>query len=164
MKIAVIYHSVTGNTEKMAQTIAEGVRAVDGVEAQAFPIDAVDENYVAESSCVILGTPVYLASMSAQVKTWLDGAGRKYKLAGKLAGAFATANYIHGGGEVAVQSILSHFMVCGMMAYSGGGAYGIPVIHMGPVAIAGRTGEFDELFRTYGQRMAQQTLKLFANK
>lgn len=161
MKISVIYHSITGNTGKMAGRIVEGARSVEGIEAEAFAVDAIDGEFLDASHCVVLGTPVHFASMSTPVKAWFDTAPRKYKLAGKLAGAFATANYIHGGGEVAIQSVLSHLMVCGMMTYSGGGAFGVPVIHFGPVAIGSKLEEFGELFETYGRRMALQTLSLF---
>jgi len=42
MKMAVIYHSVTGNTKNMGDFIVKGMNSVDGVEARAFPIEAVD--------------------------------------------------------------------------------------------------------------------------
>lgn len=161
MKIAVLYHSVTGTTRKMAEAICEGIGSVDGVEGRAFSIDDADAEYVRESKCVVLGTPVYFASMSGEIKMWFEKAARQYALAGKLGGAFATANYVHGGGEVAIQSILSHMMVMGMMAYSGGGAHGTPVIHLGPVAIREGADQYTETFKTYGSRMAIKTAELF---
>ena len=51
-----------------------------------------------------------------------------YGLTGKLGGAFATAEYLHGGAELGIQTILDHMLVLGMMAYSGGGAYGAHLI------------------------------------
>ncbi len=95
-----------------------------------------------------------MASFSGTVKNWLDGPCTKLGLAGKMCGAFATANYIHGGGDIAIQSILSHLMVCGALPYSGGGSFGVPVIHLGPVAVGSKLEESTELFKTYGQRMA----------
>lgn len=127
----------------------------------AFPIESPDAEYVKESKCVILGTPVYYASMSGTVKMWFEKTRGQFGLQGKLAGAFATADYIHGGGEIAIQSILSHMMVSGMMAYSGGGAYGKPVIHLGPVGIKSDIESYVETFRIYGERMAMKTLELF---
>ena len=41
-----------------------------------------------------------------------------------------------------------------MLTYSGGGSFGKPVIHLGPVALHGHLEESKELFRLYGQRMA----------
>ena len=161
MKIAVLYHSVSGTTKRMAEAIVQGINSVDGTEAKAFPIDATDAEYVKESRCVILGTPVYYANMSGAIKTWFEKAARPLELAGKLAGAFATADYVHGGGEIAIQNILGHFLVYGSAVYSGGGAYGVPVIHLGPVAIKKDAEEYTTLFTTYGKRMAAKTLELF---
>lgn len=146
----------------MAETIVHGINSVSDVEGKAFSIDAVDEDFVKESRCVILGTPVYYASMSGQMKVWFEKSARKLEFPGKLAGVFATADYVHGGGEIAIQSLLSHMMVAGMLAYSGGGAYGVPVIHLGPVAIKKDLDDFTSLFATYGKRMAGKAKELFA--
>ncbi len=161
MKATVLYQSVTGTTKTMAEHIADGMMSVEGMEAKAMSIDNPDASWIGESSCVIIGTPTYMADLSGKVKQFLEGCGR-YGLAGKIGGAFATADYIHGGGDIAIQTILTHMMVFGMMTYSGGGSYGKPVIHLGPVMIKGHEDEFKEVFRTYGQRMAKQTLKVFS--
>lgn len=161
MKMTVLYHSVTGNTKTMAQVIAEGMMTVAGVEAKAFPIENWDAAWVKESKCVVLGTPIYLADLCSAVKVWLDGPALKAGLAGKVGGAFATADYLHGGGDLGIQTILNHMMVLGMLTYSGGGSFGKPVIHLGPVAFHGHLEESKELFRLYGQRMATKTVSLF---
>ncbi|MFR4757557.1 MAG: flavodoxin family protein [Evtepia gabavorous] len=141
MKMTVLYHSVTGNTKTMAQVIAEGMMTVAGVEAKAFPIENWDAAWVKESKCVVLGTPIYLADLCSAVKVWLDGPALKAGLAGKVGGAFATADYLHGGGDLGIQTILNHMMVLGMLTYSGGGSFGKPVIHLGPVALHGHLEE-----------------------
>lgn len=161
MKMAVLYYTRTGHTKAMAEAVAEGMRKVDGVETGVFALDAVDVKFIEESKCVVLGTPTYLASMAADVKVWLDGS-MKIPLAGKLGGAFATEDYVHGGGVLAIQSVLSHLMVKGMLVYSGGGAHGKPVIHLGPVAMSSRMDEAKEAFIIYGERMARQAATLFA--
>lgn len=161
MKMCVLYHSKTGNTKQMAEAIVRGMQAVDGVEAKAMPMGEMDEVWVQESKCVVLGSPIYYASMSAEVKTWLDTQARKCGLAGKIGGAFATADYLHGGGDIGIQSILSHMLVYGMLVYSGGGAFGKPVIHLGPVALKGHLEESEETFVLYGQRMANKTAEVY---
>lgn len=133
-----------------------------GAEAKIFPITAVDEAYVKESSALIVGTPTYNGSLTARMKAWLEDAPAKLDVAGKLGGAFATAAFIHGGADLAIQCVLTHLMVDGMMVYSGGQAWGMPVIHLGPVAIGPDLEGFAELFRTYGQRMARQAASLDA--
>lgn len=161
MKMSVLYYSRTGNTKRMAEAIAEGMRNVQGVETEVFALDAIDADFVKESKCVVLGTPVYLASMAADVKVWLDQPNANLALAGKIGGAFATQDYLHGGGDIAIQAVLAHLMVKGMMTYSGGGAWGKPVIHLGPIAMKDRLDEALGTFVTYGERMAKKTVELF---
>lgn len=161
MKMTVLYYSKTGNTKHMAEVIAEGMQTVDGVEAKVFSIDEIDEEWIKESKCVILGSPIYMASVCAPIHNWLEGPCMKYGLAGKIGGAFATADYIHGGGELGIQFILDHMLVCGMLTYSGGGSYGKPVVHLGPVAIHNHLDESRETFLIYGQRMAAKTMEIY---
>lgn len=161
MKMTVLYYSRTGNTKKMGEAIAEGMRRVAGVETGIFPLDGIDEAFVKDSKCVVLGTPTYLASMAAPVKVWLDESSAKVPVAGKIAGAFATQDYLHGGADLAMQSILSHMMVKGALVYSGGGAFGKPVIHLGPVALKDDLDGALDTFKLYGERMAKMTNELF---
>ena len=162
MKMTVLYHSKSGNTKQMAETIVEGMLTVEGVEAKCFSIEEVDESWVKESKCVVLGTPTYMAGVCSAVTTWLQGPCMKYGLVGKIGGAFATADYVHGGGDMAVQTILKNMMVQGMLTYSSGGSCGVPVIHLGPVAISKSLADYKETFTLYGQRMATKTTELFS--
>lgn len=161
MKATVLYFSRSGKTERMAGVVAKGMAMVEDVEARTFSIADIDAAFVKESDCVILGTPVYFATFAGPVKTWFEESARALGLPGKLGGAFATADYVHGGGEVAIQGILSHMMVMGMPVYSGGGAFGKPVIHLGPVALGEGIERYDETFTLFGKRMAEQAAKLF---
>ena len=161
MKLTVLYYSKTGNTKHMAEIIARGMETVDGAEAKAFSIDKIDEAWAKESKCIVLGTPIYMASVCAAVTSWLQSSFPAYALAGKLGGAFATADYIHGGGDLGIRTILDHMMVYGMLTYSGGGSYGKPVIHLGPVAMSDCLEKSEDTFLTYGKRMAKKTLELY---
>ena len=158
MKATVFYFSVSGTTKRFAEIIAEAMSA-EGVEARAMSIEAVDEQWVKESRCVILGTPTYFADMAGTVKCFLEKCG-SYEMSGKLAGAFATARYVHGGGEAAIQMIQTHFMCYGMLVYSGGSQGGL-TIYLGPVAIREQADDYVETFRIYGSRMAKKALELW---
>ena len=46
MKLAVIADSKTGNTRQAADWIVQGMNQVEGVEAKAFTIPEVDEDFV----------------------------------------------------------------------------------------------------------------------
>lgn len=164
MKMAVIYHSVTGKTKNMGEQIIKGMNSVDGAEAKSFPIEHVDVDFVKEAKCVVFGSPIYAAHITGQMMNYLLAEAGKLDLAGKLAGAYTTAQYVHGGGELGIREMLDHCMVMGALTYSGGGAYGKPVIHLGPVGIDNTLdiNEFSENFVIYGARMAAKAMELFS--
>lgn len=124
-------------------------------------IDEIYEDYLSKSSCVVIGTPTHYASMASEVKSWLDTKSVGLNLGGKLGGAFATAGYIHGGANMAIQNVLTHMTFLRMLIYSGGSACGRPPIHLGPIALSQNLNDFNELFETYVFRMANKAKKLF---
>lgn len=160
MKLAVIYHSVTHNTAAMAEYIVQGMNSVEGIQARAFPIESVNEDFVHDCGGVVFGSPTYAGAPSAVLCTYLEQQARKLGLAGRLGGAFATEQYIHGGATNAIMDILRHLLVLGMVVYSSGSSCGKPVIHYGPVQVSPDTESYRELFITYGMRFARQSLKI----
>ena len=160
MKAAIVFDSRAHTTERAAGYIAEGLDSVDDIEARCFNIDEADLEYISSSHLVIFGSPTYMASVTGKMKNWLESNAGRLDLAGKLGGAYATEQYIHGGAENAICELLTYMMVKGMMTYSGGGACGRPVIHLGPVGMSQDIESFRELFVTYGKRMGEQLLKV----
>ena len=67
MKITVFYDSRTNNTSTMAECIVEGMMKVDGVEAKAFHIDAIDDEFAAASEAYVFGTPTYAGGPTAEM-------------------------------------------------------------------------------------------------
>lgn len=167
MKLSVIYDSKTGNTRQAAEWIVEGMNSLENVEAKAFSIDSVDEDYVKESKGVVIGCPSYAASMTPSLHAWLLPSLGKLGFAGKLGGAFSTEQYSHGGSTLVIQSILHMEMVAGMLCYSGGSSYGVPVIHLGPVGVNDNKEKhngmnfYKDTFVVYGKRFATKALELF---
>ena len=99
MKIAVIYDSRTGNTKQAAAWIIEGMSSVQDVDARAFSIKDVDDAFVNESKGIVIGSPSYCTQMTPDMHAWLLASAAHLELAGKLGGAFATAQYTHGTGR-----------------------------------------------------------------
>lgn len=160
MKIAIIYHSESGNTQKIAGMIAEGAHVCDDIEVKTMSIDEVDEAFVAEAKAVILGTPTHGGTYSWQMKKWLDTG--KIKLADKLGSTFATANFIGGGAGAAEQALIHQMLVKGMLVYSSGGSKGAPIIHFGAVAIKDGDEAQQERARVLGKRVAEKAVELFS--
>lgn len=144
-KVLVLYYSMYGHIERMAEAVAEGARTVEGVEAtikrvpeiipedralslgvkldQKAPIATVDElpNYDA----IIFGTPTRFGNMAAQMRNFLDQTGKLWmegSLIGKLAGVFTSTATQHGGQETTITSfhstLLHHGMVIAGVPYS----------------------------------------------
>lgn len=148
----------------MGERIVEGMNSVEGVEARSFSIENVDAEFVKEAKCVVFGSPIYAAHITGQMMNYLLSEAGKLGLAGKLAGAYTTAQYVHGGGELGIREMLDHCMVLGALIYSGGGSWGKPVIHLGPVGIDNTMdiNAFAENFKIYGSRMAKKAVELFS--
>ncbi|UCF90884.1 MAG: NAD(P)H:quinone oxidoreductase [Desulfobacterales bacterium] len=131
MKVLVVYYSMYGHTHRMAEAVAEGVKAVSGaevamrrvpetlpeevlakmgaVEAQkAFahvPVCTVDE--LAAADAVIFGTPTRFGNMCGQMRQFLDATGQlwaKGALVGKVGSVFTSSATQHGGQESTILS------------------------------------------------------------
>ncbi|NLV49416.1 MAG: flavodoxin family protein [Clostridiales bacterium] len=163
MKIAIVYFSQSGNTEKAAGFIKEGLLGAGEFDIKLMNISgetSLDTGFLNECAAVIIGTPVYMADMAWQLKKWFD-TDHSVKLAGKLGGAFATAGFVQGGMDTAVANVLHHMLVKGMLVYSSGTASGMPFLHLGPVAVAAELDNSRELFVTFGKRFADKAKELF---
>ena len=99
MKVLIAYFSLSGNTEKMAEYIAEGVRFSGQQVAVKKISDIKSANDLADYDGYIFGSPTYHRDMAEPMKTFLFLA-KKANLAGKLAGAFGS--YTHSGDAPAV--------------------------------------------------------------
>jgi len=92
-KVLIVYHSLGGDTKKMAEAVAEGARGVSGTEiALKTGLDASIDDLLG-CDAVALGSPDYFGYMAGGLKDFLD---RTYypsqgKVAGKPAAVFGSA-------------------------------------------------------------------------
>ena len=127
--VLVTYHSVSGNTEKMAQAVAEGAKAVSGTSVVLKRVGEVIGDDLLSADAVIVGSPVYGGNMSGEVKTFFDNWGRKFglgtatgKMRNKVGAAFATGGGISGGKEVTMLTILVSMLSQQMIVIRGASA------------------------------------------
>ena len=166
MKLAVIVDSKTGNTRKAADWIVQGMNQVEDMEAKAFILPDINEEFVKEARGIVIGSPSYAAQMTPDLHAWMMSSAGNLGFAGKLGGAFATEQFTHGGGETVIQSILTIEMVKGMLCYSGGGACGMPVIHLGPVGVNDNVEKhngmeyYKDNFIIFGERFAKKAAEI----
>jgi flavorubredoxin len=93
-KVIVGYYSRTGNTEKMAEYIAEGIR-ITGNSVELKKISEIkSEEDLKGYDGFIFGCPTYHRDLTAGMKTFLFLA-EKANLVGKMGGAFGS--YTHSG-------------------------------------------------------------------
>ena len=93
-KVLIAYFSLSGNTQKMAEYMAEGVR-ISGQEATVKKVSDIKETEeIAGYDGYIFGCPTYHRDMTEPMKQFLFRA-KKADLDGKLAGSFGS--YTHDG-------------------------------------------------------------------
>ncbi|AHG65663.1 NAD(P)H:quinone oxidoreductase [Advenella mimigardefordensis] len=143
-KILVLYYSMYGHIETMANSVAEGARLVQGTEVtvkrvpetmneeafrnaggktdQAAPVASPQE--LADYDAIIIGTPTRFGNMAGQMRTFLDQTGglwAKGALAGKIASVF-TSTGTGGGQELTITStwttLAHHGMVIVPIGYT----------------------------------------------
>jgi NAD(P)H dehydrogenase (quinone) len=128
--VLVVYHSATGNTEKMAQGVAEEAKAVSGTTVVLKRVGEVAANDLSSSDAVIVGSPVYFANMSGEVKTFFDNWSLKFdlfqnrKMRNKVGAAFSTGAGVSAGKEFTIVGILAAMLNNQMIVVSGGGGFG----------------------------------------
>jgi len=155
--VLIIYFSETGNTEKMAHSVAEGVRA-EGVACQVKKVQDASVDDLSEVEGIVIGTPTYFGTMAAEIKAFLDKSVVHFnKLTGKVGGAFATSALLGGGNETTVLSVLQALLIHGMVieGTTGGG-------HYGPVALGSPDQKSAEECKQLGLRVARLVKKLYA--
>jgi NAD(P)H dehydrogenase (quinone) len=137
-KVLVLYYSMYGHIETMANAVAEGARSIAGTEVtikrvpelmaedaarkagakldQAAPIATVDE--LPQYDAIIFGTPTRFGNMSAQMRNFLDRTGRLWlngNLIGKVGSVFTSTATQHGGQETTITSFHSTLLHHGMI-------------------------------------------------
>lgn len=130
IKVLVAYHSLTGNTERMAKAVAEGAKGLSGTDVVMKRVEEVTADDLFSSDALVVGSPVYWSNMSGDVKTFFDnwqfkfGVFPEFKMKNKIGAAFATGGQVSSGKEVAMLTILAAMLGNQMIVVSGGGAFG----------------------------------------
>jgi NAD(P)H dehydrogenase (quinone) len=158
MQVLVLYYSKTGNTKKLAKSIAEGVEST-GVKAVLKDTKEVSKEDFLNSEGIIAGSPVYFGSMAADLKRVFDEyVGIRKKMENKVGAAFATGGHHTGGKETTIISIIQAMLIYGMIVV------GDPMDASGHYGV-GCTGSPDNVALTdaykLGVRVAELCKRLF---
>jgi len=135
--VLVLYYSMYGHVETLANAIADGARSVEGVTVtvkrvpelmaddvakkygakldQAAPVASPKE--LADYDAILFGTPTRFGNMAAQMRNFLDQTGGlwvKGALVGKVGSVF-TSTGTGGGNESTIMSFVNTLMHQGMI-------------------------------------------------
>jgi len=155
-RMLIAYYSHTGNTEQMAELVAEGARQEEGVEVEVRRVEEVSPDDLLEYDAIVLGSPVYYGTMAAEVKKLLDDSVKHHgRLDGKVGGAFASSGGPGGGNETTVLDLVKALMIHGMVVK--GKSMGD---HYGPIAVGAPDARSAEQCREYGREVAALTVRL----
>jgi NAD(P)H dehydrogenase (quinone) len=190
-RVAVIYYSATGNVHRLAHAVADGaeaegaevrIRHVEELasellishnqhwgrhrsEVEDEPVATLDDLEWADG--VAFGTPTRFGNVAAQLKQFMDQAGRLWqegKLADRVGTAFTSSMTTHGGQESTILALNNTFYHWGMLILplgytasevfnAGGNPYGTSYTSgkevSGPDALA------QAVARYQGQRLAR---------
>lgn len=160
-KILVFYDSATGNTEKMAQLVAEGAQSIPETEVRVRSVDEAEPADVQWCDGLALGSPTNMGILSWKMKHfWDEKMGSLWmQVDGKIGCAFSSAGGWGGGMELTCQSLLTvlinfGFLVFGVTDYAGK----VTTLHYGAVtAREPRNDDDKEACRILGRRLAEWT-------
>ena len=88
-KVIITYESKYGNTKLVAETIAEGMREVPGVETVLSELSEVELDKLIDYDAILIGSPNHMGSATRSIRKFIDKIG-KLNLEGKLTAVFDT--------------------------------------------------------------------------
>jgi len=89
VKVIAVYESKYGNTKRVAETIMEGIREVQGAETVLNELKEVDLNKIAEYDVILIGSPNHYGGPTKSVSEFIDKLG-KLNLDGRHFAVFDT--------------------------------------------------------------------------
>jgi NAD(P)H dehydrogenase (quinone) len=157
-KVLIVFDSRTGNTEKMAHAVAEGVKEVKSVKVKVKRVDKATLNDLLDADGIIMGSPTYFGQMSDRLKEYVDESVKIYgKLKGKVGAAFTSAGGTATGAETTILSILQAMLIHGMIVQGRHNAQ-----HYGAAAVRAPNKREIESCRDLGRRVASLVIKTVA--
>lgn len=122
INVLIVYTSLFGNTQKLAESVADGAKSVAGTTVTLRTADDTTLDEVQNCNALILGSPVHMGMLDWHIKKFIDTHVYQLwlidELVGKVAGVFATGGgYGNAGSGVELTQIamLGSLAECGMI-------------------------------------------------
>ncbi|XP_009405009.2 NAD(P)H dehydrogenase (quinone) FQR1-like [Musa acuminata AAA Group] len=155
-EIYIVYYSMYGHVEKLAEEIQKGASSVEGVEAKLWQVPEtlpeevlakmgappkgnapiITPKELAEADGLLFGFPTRFGMMAAQFKAFLDATGglwRAQQLASKPAGIFYSTGTQGGGQETTPLTAITQLVHHGMIFVPIGYTFGAKMFDMGKI-------------------------------
>lgn len=117
-KVLIVYHTFTGNTEKMAKALADGVRSVPDVDVTLKEAVDTDPEDLVQADAIAFGAPNTFGGMAGALREFFDRSWAVHeKTSGKPAVAFTCELPDQTG---ALKEIEKFFALYGLQATSEG--------------------------------------------
>jgi multimeric flavodoxin WrbA len=71
-KILIVYHSQTGNTKKMAESVAKGASSIENVAVVLKRASEANHRDLLECDGLVIGSPEYFGYMAGMIKDFFD--------------------------------------------------------------------------------------------
>ncbi|WP_201543068.1 flavodoxin family protein [Psychrobacter immobilis] len=118
LSMAVIYHSNYGHTKRVAEAVVMGGRQqLAETQVKAVDVHDVDWDFLDEADLLVFGSAVYMGSVTAGFKTFMDETSKRWyhrKWEGKWAAGFANSGGLSGDKLAVLQQICLYTMQHGM--------------------------------------------------
>lgn len=158
LQVLIVYDSETGNTEKMAFSVAEGTKKIGGVDVAVKKADETTNEDLLKADGIIVGSPTYYGQMSGKIKTMFDKSVEIHgKLEGKVGAAFTSSGGIASGAETTIISILEAMLVHGMIIQGRASSE-----HYGATSVGKPKEREEERCKELGEKVANLVKKLNA--
>lgn len=72
VRVAIVYATDRGNTQKMAEAVSAGVETVAGAEALLMLTETATEDEIVACDALIIGSPVHMSCLDWRVKKFID--------------------------------------------------------------------------------------------
>jgi len=155
-KVLVMYYSKTGNTGKVAEAFADGLKR-EKVEVTVKKVEDTKVNDLLAYDGIAIGSPTYYGQMAGKIKEFLDESIKVHdKLNGKVGAAFTSSGGYGSGGETTVLSILNAMLVHGMIVQGDSKSK-----HYGAIVEQAPSEEDRSMVVEKGRQMGQLVKKLF---
>jgi NAD(P)H dehydrogenase (quinone) len=119
-RVLIVYDSVDGHTEKVANWIAQGVKEQPDTSLRLLRVEQATHEDLIWADAILVGSPVYNAGLTPKIGTFMaEWPFDDNPLKNRVGGAFVSSKGATAGAENAIFSILKTMMIFRLLVVGG---------------------------------------------